>query len=48
MEKLTDNRSGNLGENLGELWIKMENATDNDTFTLLCEEFAREGGVKPL
>ncbi len=49
MEK--DTRSGNAPEgqtrrNLGELWIKMENARDNESFTLLCEEFVREGGVK--
>ena len=51
MEKLT--RSGNAPEgqtrrNLGELWKQMEKETDLLRFTLLCEEFAREGGVKAL
>ncbi len=52
MEKDTQGRGvppqGNTPTALGELWEKMEKETDLLRFTLLCEEFAREGGVKAL
>jgi hypothetical protein len=46
MEKDTQGRGQKGRDKLGELWRLMENARDNESFTLLCEEFVREGGVK--
>ncbi len=48
MEKDTQGRGQKGRDKLGELWKQMEKETDLLRFTLLCEEFAREGGVKAL
>ena len=48
MEKDTQGRGQKGRDRVGELWIKMENATDNDTFTALCEEAVAIGLVKSL
>ena len=46
MEKDTRSGTHRVGDRVGELWKEMEKETDLRRFTLLCEEFAREGGVR--
>ncbi len=48
MDKDTQGRGQKGRDKLGELWRLMEKTQDPTEFTLLCEEFAREGGVKAL
>ncbi len=48
MDKRPVNTPTALGDKRQALWKQMENARDNESFTLLCEEAVRVGLVKSM